>query len=276
MQHSSDADRLRACSSRCHPGRSTCTVVASTSGGLAVGAHVLVGRRHEVPPSIEACAATTMEEVAVFSNRSGVGGLPAVSALPSAPVFVDSSRPTRPLMRRAVAAMRAAIGAIAWAVSGHAVAAPLALAAFYALAAAWVDARTLRIPNRHVVAVLAAVAAGIPLVTVVDHRAIRDVVAGVAAGVAFSGAPLVFGVWLARPSAIGGGDWKLLGALGAVVGLAAPFAAAVVLLGACLVQFAQRIVTGRALLSLGPGLAVGYVAAVTCVFAAGGLMGGPY
>ena len=74
------------------------------------------------------------------------------------------------------------------------------------------------------------------------------------------GGPTLFLLWLVRPALVGGGDWKLLLAQGAALGLVAPVAAGLVLLFAAPVAGVQRL-TRRGLpsVALGPGLAAGFV-----------------
>jgi Flp pilus assembly protein protease CpaA len=162
----------------------------------------------------------------------------------------------------AVAIVGAVVAAGAWAVSGHAVAVPVAFVAVVAIAAARIDTRCGRIPNGLVLAGLLTVAASWGLVSSVDGTPMSTVARDVVAGCVLSGAPLLFAVWLASPRLIGGGDWKLLAVLGLTVGYLAPSAAAVVgavgFAGAILLAAATR----RRHVVLGPALAVGYLVAV--------------
>jgi Flp pilus assembly protein protease CpaA len=141
----------------------------------------------------------------------------------------------------------------------------LALSVIAGLAsfAACSDVRTLRIPNRVVLLSLGLVGAGVLLRCSVDGHPVSSVIRGVVLGLLLSGAAFMFILWLLRPALVGGGDWKLLTALGAAVGLVAPLAAACVLLVAAPFGAVQRVFSraGRAV-PMGPGLAAGYCVAL--------------
>ena len=88
---------------------------------------------------------------------------------------------------------------------------------------------------------------------------------------------MLFGLWLVRPAIVGGGDWKILGAQSAAIGLLAPYAAPLILLGGGLGGLVQRSIRRRrADLPLAPGLAVGYVAAIAAAVMLHQLLGGAY
>jgi leader peptidase (prepilin peptidase) / N-methyltransferase len=176
-----------------------------------------------------------------------------------------------------VAILAGAAATLGWLSSGRAVAVPVAVVAVLSLQAAAVDARTLRIPNRLVLAGLAVVAFGVPLVAVADHLPAIDVVGGVGVGWFLSGAPFLLVGWAIWPAGVGGGDWKLLSVQGAAVGLLAPLAAPIILLVAAVGQIGQHFVRRRRHdLPLGPGLAAGYLAAVAVGVMWHALLGGGY
>jgi Flp pilus assembly protein protease CpaA len=176
-----------------------------------------------------------------------------------------------------VAIVAGAFAALGWLSSGRAVAVPVAVVAVLSVQAAVTDARTLRIPNRLVLAGLAAVAVSVPLLAVADHRPAVDVLGGVGVGWLLSGAPLMLAVWLVRPAGVGGGDWKLLSVQGATIGLLAPIAAPLILLVAAPNHVGQHVVRRRRHdLPLGPGLAAGYLASVLLGVLFHELLGGSY
>ena len=155
-------------------------------------------------------------------------------AEPSRPARTLRYRPTRgaadsPRARRH--RRRRSSASSAGRCSGHAVAVPVAVVAAVSVQAGITDARTLLIPNQLVLAGLTAVAVGAPFVALVDHRPFGDVAAAIVAGWILGGAPMLFALWLVRPDGVGGGDWKILTAQSAAVGLVAPYAAPLILLG---------------------------------------------
>lgn len=178
--------------------------------------------------------------------------------------------------RLRVGAAAAVGGIVAWWWSGYAVAATITTVAVLAGFAALIDARTARIPNRIVLAVLAVAVVSIPLVALLDDRSVSSVALAAVAGVAYSGAPLLFAVWVVRPSAIGGGDWKLVAALGATIGLVLPFAALVMTAVASLVQIGLSVCRRRQVQPFAPSLAIGYLAALLLLPALTSIFGGPY
>ncbi len=119
----------------------------------------------------------------------------------------------------AVAIFAAATG---WWITGAAVAVPLALVGGVALAAAIEDSHTGRIPNGLVLTGITIVASSWGFVAILDNRMMGPLALDVFAGLALGGAPVVFLIWLVAPRLIGGGDWKLLVVLGAVVGVPRP------------------------------------------------------
>ena len=139
--------------------------------------------------------------------------------------------------------------------------------------AAVVDVRSARIPNELVVALVCAVLARV-VVIASQHGPMMAVVADVTMGVVVSGGLAMFVVWLVRPQAIGGGDWKLLAAVGAAFGLIDVAAAAVAGVVAVAVQLVASAVLRRRVLPFAPALLAGSAAAVVWSnlwrFAAGG------
>jgi leader peptidase (prepilin peptidase)/N-methyltransferase len=140
-----------------------------------------------------------------------------------------------------------------------------------------IDARTCRIPNRVVVAALVAFLAGAFVTAIGDHRAPADVAGAALVGVIASGAPLLALMWLMRPASVGGGDVKLLTVQGVTIGLLAPLAAPLVLLGGALGSLVfSALLRRRRDVPVGPGLAVGFIAAVVIGTAANLVLGGTY
>jgi leader peptidase (prepilin peptidase)/N-methyltransferase len=168
------------------------------------------------------------------------------------------------------------VGLTSAVVSGTAVAASLGAAGVLAVAAAFVDVRTRRIPNSVVVAIAAWLVVGAALAVVLDHRSVAETGGDVTAGWLLSGAPLVALIWVVRPAAIGGGDLKLLSLLACVVGLLAPYAAGLLVLSAVIVALAQATTSRSRNVALGPGLALGYAVAVAAGVAANNVLGGRY
>jgi prepilin signal peptidase PulO-like enzyme (type II secretory pathway) len=178
--------------------------------------------------------------------------------------------------KRAVGIMATAGGAAAWWGSGHAVAVTLTVLAIIVVLAAIVDARVSRLPNRASAAASLVVVASIPFVAVFDNRSVADTALSALAGMVYSGAPLLFAIWLVRPRAIGGGDWKMLGAIGAGIGLALPFAALVMTTIACLIQIAASTIRQQKVMAFGPSIAAGYAAALLLLPFLVHTLGGPY
>lgn len=126
---------------------------------------------------------------------------------------------------------------------GHAYALVAAVVAAVAAAAAVVDARERRIPNRLVLGGLVAVAVAVAVAGVLDDR-LRDAALGALAGVGGYAGPLL-ALHLASPGALGFGDVKLGGVLGAGLGAAHPVLAPVGLLAGIVVALARRVVLRR-------------------------------
>jgi Flp pilus assembly protein protease CpaA len=160
------------------------------------------------------------------------------------------------------------------ALTGRAVAFPIVAVAVLSMTAAVIDATSLRIPNRLVLAGLAVVVASLPLLCVVDDRSLRALLAGAGSGWILAGAPVLLVVWLVRPAVIGGGDWKLLSVQGAAIGLFDPLAAPILLVPAVVVLAGQRVIR-RTLVPapLGPALAVGFVVGVAAAVVLDRLLG---
>ena len=109
-----------------------------------------------------------------------------------------------------------------------------------------------------------------------DHRRPSELAAAPVLGVLAGGAPFLALVWVVRPAAVGAGDIKLLAVQGAAVGLLAPLAAVLVLLGGTLGATAFVALRGQRHAPMGPGLAVGFASAVVAGSAANTLLGGVY
>jgi leader peptidase (prepilin peptidase) / N-methyltransferase len=174
------------------------------------------------------------------------------------------------------AAFGAAMSLAAWPIFGHAVAVPLVAVGGISMLAGVIDARTCRIPNRVAVAALFAFLAGAVVTAIGDHRPSGEVAGAALVGVVASGAPLLALVWLVRPASVGAGDVKLLTVQGATIGLLAPLAAPLVLLGGTLGGLVFSIVLRRRGVPLGPGLAAGFIAALVVGIIANVLLGGTY
>src|SRR4051812_14728487 len=174
-------------------------------------------------------------------------------------------------------AFGAAMSLAAWPISGHAVAVPLVAVGAISILAGVIDARTCRIPNRVAVAALVAFLADALITTLGDHRAPADVAGAALVGFVAGGAPLLAFMWLVRPASVGAGDVKLLAVQGATIGLLAPLAAPLVLLGGALGSLVfSAVLRRRTDVPLGPGLAAGFVAAVVFGTTANVLLGGTY
>jgi Flp pilus assembly protein protease CpaA len=177
----------------------------------------------------------------------------------------------------ALCAVVAAIaGAAGWWVTGAAVALPIALVGGVAFAAAIEDARTGRISNGLVIIGVAIVACSWGFVATLDNRMMGPLAIDVLAGLVLGGAPVVFVVWLIAPRLIGGGDWKLLVVLGAVIGFVAPASASVIPMAAFGLATVAAIASRRRHIRLGPFLAAGYVVAVAVTVAQPELFGSSY
>lgn len=124
-------------------------------------------------------------------------------------------------------------------------------------AAALVDLRTRRIPNPLVALAAFAATAGVIEATIRSERA--AIVAAILGVLGLAGPLLV--VHLVAPSAIGFGDVKLAGALGAAIGLLDPRLGLLALCVATGTTGVAGLVARRRTLPLGPGLVLGVVAA---------------
>ena len=133
---------------------------------------------------------------------------------------------------------------------------------FVAIAAAC-DARSGRIPNHVVVAIGALTVVRSGTVVVSGNATPGAVAADVVAGIVVSGSVTLFVVWLLRPSAVGGGDWKLLAVVGAALGVVDPLAAAIVGVVAVAVQVVAAVLARRRQLVFAPALLVGFFAGST-------------
>jgi prepilin signal peptidase PulO-like enzyme (type II secretory pathway) len=178
--------------------------------------------------------------------------------------------------RATVLVVTAGVAGSAWWVTGSAAALPVSILAVIILLAAIVDARIACLPNRAGATALAVVIGSFPIVANLDDRALAETVLSALAGVAYSGAPVLFLIWLVRPCSIGGGDWKMLGVLGAGIGLVLPFAALVMTFIACVIQIAASTILRRKVLPFGPAIAAGYAAALSLLPILNQALGGPY
>ncbi len=158
--------------------------------------------------------------------------------------------------------------AIAWWATGAAAAVPITVVGALAMTAAVSDIRTSRIPNGLIVLALVVLASSWVFVATVDNRSMAPLLADLAAGLALSGAPAMFVIWLVAPRVLGGGDWKLLSVLGIAIGYVAPLGATVIVMGAFVGGLVVAAVVRRRNIILGPPLALGYVAAVVAVITA--------
>ena len=144
------------------------------------------------------------------------------------------------------------------------------------LAAAIEDSRTGRIPNGLVLTGITIVACSWGFVAILDNRMMGPLALDVFAGLALGGAPVVFLMWLVAPRLIGGGDWKLLVVLGAVVGFLAPASASVVPMAAFGAAAVAAATGHRRHIRLGPFLAAGYVVAIVAAVVEPELFGSWY
>jgi leader peptidase (prepilin peptidase)/N-methyltransferase len=173
--------------------------------------------------------------------------------------------------------LSAAVSLVAWPLLGRAVAVPLVAVGLVSLRAGVSDARTHRISNRVAAAALAAFVAGAAVTAFGDHRGLLELSAGALAGFLLSGAPMLGLLWLVRPASIGAGDVKLVSVQGATIGLLAPFASALLLLGGVLLALVAALLMGRRhSVPLGPGLAAGFLAAMVAGTIANFSFGGAY
>jgi Flp pilus assembly protein protease CpaA len=167
-------------------------------------------------------------------------------------------------------------GAIGWWLTGAAVALPLALVGGVAVSAAIEDARSGRIPNALVLTGVIIVACSWGFVATLDNRMMRPLAVDLVAGLVLGGAPVVFLVWLVAPRYIGGGDWKLLLVLGAMIGALAPASASLMPVAAFGAAIAAAITRHDRSIRLGPFLVAGYLVAIAAAVARPELFGSWY
>lgn len=169
------------------------------------------------------------------------------------------SRVAVAMWRAAAASGVVAVAAATWVALPAVLASGSTATAIMLAAACSVDIREHRLPNR-----LMAAAGGIVAATVVTAGALGDVdvvdaARGLAVGVWMSGAVLLGGVWLVRPSAMGGGDVKMLAVAGAMLGVADPRVALVAGWVGVVLGLVAGILLRRRRLPFGPALFAGYV-----------------
>ncbi len=133
------------------------------------------------------------------------------------------------------------------------------------IACALIDEATNRIPNRLTLTLALVSAASWPAIAIEGHRTLLGVATAVLSGVLLSGAPVLFVIWLVRPRLVGGGDWKLLGAVGLACGVINPLLAAVTTLVACVVQFGRFAVEHKPSIAFAPAIAAGFLGALCLV-----------
>jgi Flp pilus assembly protein protease CpaA len=179
-----------------------------------------------------------------------------------------------------VGALGTAVGLIAavigWWVTGAAVALPVALVGGIAVTAAIEDVRTGRIPNGLVLTGIAVIAFSWGFVATLDNRLMGPLAIDSLAGLVLGGAPVVFLIWFVAPRLIGGGDWKLLVVLGAMIGFVAPASASVSPMAAFGMATFAAVAGRRRHVRLGPYLAAGYLVAVAAAITLPELFGSSY
>lgn len=143
-----------------------------------------------------------------------------------------------------------------WGATGILICVTVAVAA----TAAFVDARSGRIPNSLVLLAAMPTLAVLVAATVGGHGGEASI--GVVLGVLAFAAPL-FVLHLVAPDALGFGDVKLAAALGAALGLVAPRLGVVALCFAAGSAVVWGLVGRRASVPFGPGLVLGAAMAVT-------------
>ncbi len=154
------------------------------------------------------------------------------------------------------------------------VVAPLIAVAVVVLVAAVIDEMTRRIPNRLVLVATGFLVVGIPTVAEIQSAGAPTVALRAATGVAIGGAPILFLIWLLDPALIGGGDWKLLAAASAALGLLLPVAAVVATLIACVFQFVRFVGFRERLAPFGSAIAAGMLVAMATLPTISRLTGG--
>lgn len=196
----------------------------------------------------------------------------------SDPVYATASRPRPPSFGRSPAlgqtsalttasTIAVTVALAAWWATGAAAAVPITVVGALAVIAAFYDIRTSRIPNGLIVLALVVLAGSWGFVAIVDNRPMAPLLTDLAAGLAMSGAPAMFVIWLVAPRVLGGGDWKLLSVLGIAMGYVAPLGATVIAMGAFVGGLTVAAVVRRRDIVLGPPLMVGYATAVIAVVA---------
>ena len=212
-----------------------------------------------------------------YSPRSGGRPTTNVSTAVHVPTTVRLPLGVGLISTGALCALAAVVaGALGWWLSGAAVALPLALVGGVAFSAAIEDVRTGRIPNGLVLTGIIIVACSWGFVATLDNRMMRPLAVDLVAGLVLGGAPVVFLVWLVAPRVIGGGDWKLLVVLGAMLGSLAPASASVMPVAAFGAAIAAALTRRHRSIRLGPFLAGGYVTAIAAAVAQPELFGSWY
>lgn len=149
---------------------------------------------------------------------------------------------------------------VAWRVGAHgAVGAALVVALAAAGAAALVDARSGRLPNRLVA--ITALAACCGAVVVAGERGVTSAAGALSAGALGCALPLLV-AHLVAPASMGFGDVKLAAGLGAAVGLVDPRFGVVTVCAGSGVSALFGLATRRRAVPFGPGLFLGAVTAM--------------
>jgi Flp pilus assembly protein protease CpaA len=182
------------------------------------------------------------------------------------------SSSTKPLRRRWLLVAPTAAAIFVLSLLG-----PIVPVASVAAASGWAavsDHRTRRIPNGVIVVCALTVVIGALALWATRTATSSEIALALVVGVLLGGGPLLFAVWVVRPAAVGGGDWKLLLSQGAALGLVAPLAASLVLLVAGPTAAVQALCRRQTSIALGPALAVGFAFAAIAAFAFPGLLRG--
>lgn len=162
----------------------------------------------------------------------------------------------------ALVAMSGLVGLGAGAIRGDLGVGGAAAVAVVAVVSGHHDSRSGRIPNRYVLVVLGLVVAVAALLVLVGERSTAGLVSDQLTAVLLGGAPLLFLIWLVAPALVGGGDWKLLGALGLALGLTEPLAAGAMVALVFVSVAGDAVLRRRRHVLLGPHLALAYVVVV--------------
>jgi leader peptidase (prepilin peptidase)/N-methyltransferase len=165
-------------------------------------------------------------------------------------------------------------GVIGALVSGRSVTAAVVGVGAVAGLAAIEDLRSRCIANDLMLVGAACVGVGALAAVVLDGREPSRVVGDVLLGVVASGVCVLAAIWVLRPGLIGGGDVKLLGVLGAALGLFAPLVAGLVGPVAVLVAGGMALAARSRRVALGPGLVVGFLVAAVAGATTGSFDGG--